>query len=167
MTRRLGIRSDFEPRVRAIDWSKYETAYGSACGSDRPDLGWGSVGDQLVRLASRNLDEASEAQHQLWCGLCHQHVTVSSAALPALPFLLEVLDAGPDEITRDVLDICLGFATGGVYPADWVYEPWHHTLRDQLQRELPRFHALTTHTDPSIVEFATEIVAALVSRKSA
>jgi hypothetical protein len=105
-------RDNFEERLKRVDWSKYETAYGSASGTNE----WGSVGEQLLNLASQDDEKAMKATHHLWCGLCHQHAFVSSAALPALPFILEVLDSANESLALEILDILLGFAACSVYP---------------------------------------------------
>jgi hypothetical protein len=73
----------FDERINLVAWGDFHTAYGPAV----------KVPDQLRRLAGPDLKAALEASHELWCGLCHQHMQVGSAALPALPFLLEVLDS--------------------------------------------------------------------------
>ncbi|MDQ5936624.1 MAG: hypothetical protein QG574_3960 [Cyanobacteriota bacterium erpe_2018_sw_21hr_WHONDRS-SW48-000092_B_bin.40] len=105
-------RDNFEGRLKRVDWSKYETAYGAASGTND----WGSVGEQLLNLASQDDEKAMKAAHHLWCGLCHQHAFISSAALPALPFILEVLDNANETIALEILDILLGFAACSVYP---------------------------------------------------
>lgn len=99
---------NFDERMKAVDWSQYETAYGSA---ER-----NSVATKLSRLASHDHEDAMTAAHELWCGLCHQYAYISSAALPALPFILEVLDYANDELTLEILDILRGFAVCSVYP---------------------------------------------------
>lgn len=71
----------FEERLRAVVWADYGTAYGPAI----------KVPDQPGRLAGPNEGAALAASHDLCCGLCHQHAYISSAAVPALPFILEVL----------------------------------------------------------------------------
>lgn len=60
--------------LEGLDWAQYTTAYGEA----------GSVKSQLLRLRSLNEEEALSATHDLWCGLCHQHVQIGSASLPAI-----------------------------------------------------------------------------------
>ena len=76
------LASDFVDRVAAVKWQDYETAYGNAAVVER----------QLRNLVSSDHDTAMTATHDLWCGLCHQHAYVSSAALPACPLLLEVFN---------------------------------------------------------------------------
>lgn len=73
----------YKERLRQVKWSDYHTAYGVAH----------DVEDQLINLASENNEKAMDASHELWCGLCHQKAYISSAAEPALPFIIEVLDA--------------------------------------------------------------------------
>src|SRR5690242_17286675 len=100
--RRRTVGATFEQRLGAIAWGDFGTAYGPAV----------TVPDQLRRLAGLDRKAAMDSTHDLWCGLCHQHVQVGSAALPALPFLLEVLDRADRDMTVELLDILLGFALG-------------------------------------------------------
>src|SRR4051794_22817082 len=92
----------FAKRVAAVDWTAFRTAYGRA----------DDVPGQLIRLASPDKSTALQASHELWCGLCHQHVQVGTAALPALPFLLEAIRGADDALAYEILDIILGFAKG-------------------------------------------------------
>ena len=92
----------FEQRLNSIAWGDYHTAYGPAV----------NVPDQLRRLAGPDRKAALDATHGLWCGLCHQHVQVGSAALPALPFLLGALEEAHRDMTVELLDILLGFTIG-------------------------------------------------------
>ena len=91
---------DWDQRVAKIDWSQYHTAYGVAT----------DVPGQLRRLRSKDEMEAMGASHDLWCGLCHQHVQIGSAALPALPFLLEVFATASDKLRVEIMDILLGLS---------------------------------------------------------
>ncbi|MGE3808501.1 MAG: hypothetical protein AB7K24_27875, partial [Gemmataceae bacterium] len=107
--------------------------------------------------------------HELWCGLCHQHVQVGTAALPALPFILEVMQVGDESLVYEILDIILGFAKGvsrkryvdfqkalGREPqpdAEWVI-----ALRTQLLNEAERFKAFRTHSNSGIAEEAESIL---------
>lgn len=156
--------SSYEQRVRGIDWAPYRTAYGSA--SKRlvfvrkdgrgPEDNWGSVADQLVRLASRDPAEAQTASHQLWCSLCHQHAYVSSAARPAFPFLLEVLDSACESLQVEILDIVVGIAscclTGRLDPdGEWAKE-----LEVDIRSAVPRFRALAAHPNEEIADWANK-----------
>jgi len=91
---------DYTNRVIAIEWDKYETAYGRA----------NNVPQQLIKLISTSHATAMDASHELWCGLCHQHAYISSAAEPAYLFLREVLIEANDELQIELLDIFAGFA---------------------------------------------------------
>ena len=90
----------FAERIAAVDWTAFHTAYGRA----------DDVPNQLLRLASSDKATALKASHDLWCGLCHQHVQIGTAALPAFPFILEVMEAADDALVYEILDIILGFA---------------------------------------------------------
>jgi hypothetical protein len=92
----------FGERLGAVTWADFRTAYGPAV----------NVADQLRQLAGPDEKAALHASHELWCGRRHQHVQVGSAALPALPFLLEVLDSANRQLSVELLDILLGFAIG-------------------------------------------------------
>ena len=137
-------------RVDEIDWQAYSTAYGRA----------DKVPDQLKRLASDDFATAMSASHDLWCGLCHQHAYVSSAALPAYPFLLEVLDSANEQLTVEILDILAGFAKCSALGLGDVPSPhqWVQHLRDKLLEQLPLFKELTQHTNEEIAGFAERIV---------
>lgn len=55
---------------------------------------------------------ALAATHETSAGSCHQHAFPSSAALPTLPFLLEVLDQASATLIAQLVDILVGFAGG-------------------------------------------------------
>lgn len=129
-----------QQKLQLIDWSNFYTAYSAAL----------DVPIQIMLLLSDEPDrhsEAMQASHQLWCGLCHQHAFVSSAALPALPFLIRGLDSCSDELKVEILDILYGFSicTSRDNPQDWVIQ-----LHLALLAELPRFQTLT-HPDNSLI----------------
>lgn len=154
------VNATFATRVKAIDWAEYHTAYGRA---DR-------VADQLLGLASADKATALAASHDLWCGLCHQHVQVAMAALPAVPFILEILDTADDELTLEILDILLGFALGTNRQRSMAFqeacgrdvplpEPdWVKTLRLRLLAEVARFRKLALHANRDIADYAKRIV---------
>lgn len=139
---------DYEARVRAVDWDEYETAYGSG----------GPVANDLIALSRPDRKAALDATHHLWCSLCHQHAYVSSAAWPALPFLMEILDHSDDALTIELLDILLGFAV--CTEQDEGIE-WKKKIRTRLAMELPRFETLMTHQDETISSFAESIINSL------
>jgi hypothetical protein len=150
----------FAIRVKEIDWTAYHTAYGRA---DR-------VADQLSLLASPDRAKALQATHDLWCGLCHQHVQVATAALPALPFILEVLDGADQELTVEILDILLGFALGTNRQRSVAFqkacgrdvplpEPeWVAGLRLRLLAQAPRWRKLAEDANEDIADFARRIL---------
>ncbi len=149
------IAPDFRSRVTSVSWSEYETAYGNAS----------VVSDQLLRLASSDHEAAIATTHELWCGLCHQHAYVSSAALPACPFLLEVFDATNDLIRVELLDIFLGFVSC-THPKHATVD-WQRQLHATMLDELPRFREHTKHTNSDIVAFAELILESFAAAGSA
>lgn len=150
-------------RIDRIPWGAYSTAYGAAV----------KVPDQLRRLAGPDRKAALDASHELWCGLCHQHDQLGSAALPALPFLLEVLDSADRDMAVELLDILLGVAIGvnrrrsaesqGSLGRTEIApeERWITELRAALVSEHPNFAALAGTPDEEVADFASRIVAEL------
>jgi len=149
--RTYDLEVSWRERLARIDWANHRTAYGAAT----------DVPGQLLRLVGKDTQDALDASHELWCGLCHQHAYVSSAALPALPFLLELLAVAEENLAAEILDILLGFARcttprRGEVPSEWEVE-----LRAALQLERTRFLTLTQHAHPEVSGFADAIVEAL------
>ncbi|MBU2713830.1 hypothetical protein [Zooshikella harenae] len=87
-------------KIKSIDWTMYETAYGNAS----------QIPVELERLISNDQSEALDATHELWCSLCHQHAYVSSASEPAYHFLKAILETSEDPILTELLNIFAGFA---------------------------------------------------------
>lgn len=152
----------FEQRLNAINWGDFHTAYGPAV----------EVPGQLRRLAGADREAAMAATHNLWCGLCHQHVQVASAATPALPFLLEVFDGADRDLTIELLDILLGFALGVNRQRVVEFhrslgldappeERWSAELRARLLAEIPRFRQLAASPDEDIADFACRTLSEL------
>ncbi|WP_321473900.1 hypothetical protein [uncultured Paludibaculum sp.] len=164
---RVGHRpsnDDWSDRLARIEWSRYQTAYGEAS----------PVQSQLGRLRSANEEEALAATHDLWCGLCHQHVQIGSAALPALPFLLEVFADADDRLKTELLDIFLGLAitsnprrmaefAAAMENAAPPRPQWIDDVRSGLENALPSILPLRTHADPDIAYFARQIADELAS----
>ena len=134
----------YKARLEEFDWEKYETAYGSAS----------KVPGQLVRLRSCQDTQALQASHELWCGLCHQHAYVSSAALPALSFILEVLEQASEQLAIEILDILLGFSICTIGSEI----SWQVELRGKLMLEIDRFKSLALSNNKDISEFAELIL---------
>lgn len=85
--------------INRVRWEEYETAYGDAT----------SIPQDLKLLLFGSLEQAMESSHRLWCALCHQHAFVSTAAEPAVPFILIALNCADDNLKVEILDILLGF----------------------------------------------------------
>ena len=129
--------------LQIIDWSGYSTAY-NAPESVAPDL-------KLLLFGSEA--QASRATHRLWCGLCHQHAYVSSAAEPALPFLLLGLKESSDPIRVDILDILLGFVV--------CYDPklpFSRRIFGRLKSEYQYMFDLVSYSHQGVAELAKSII---------
>ncbi len=122
----------FSRAVNGVDWGSFSTAYGKAV----------NVPDQLLTLVSGDNQTALKASHALWCGLCHQHAYVSSAAVPAFPFLLEALRHCEMTMRTELLDIFAGFVecTNPEHPE--AAGEFQLQLRSMLKAELPYFRTL-------------------------
>ena len=149
-------KADIETRLREVDWSRFDTAYGPA--SSVPRWLWD------VRFAKRSV--ANEGTHMLWCSLCHQKGQLASAAEPALPFLLEFLPEVGDAVQVEILDILHGLAVcsypGNGYPASGHHAP----VRAQLQAALPEIAALKHHRDEEARDFVREMMNVLGNSSS-
>lgn len=139
-------RRAFRERLNGIPWSRYRTAYGSSLG----------VPHRLFRFRFSGRRRAAKAGHELWCGLCHQHAYVSSAALPALPFILEVLDRPEPVLVTEALDILRGFALC-TEPGP-ATEDWHRNLRREVEAQLPRICTFAASEHPDVAEEANALL---------
>ena len=137
-------------RIYAVNWNSSYTAYGPA--NDVPEL--------LLQLASDDHEVAKSASHKLWCGLCHQHVSMAPAGYLALPFLLEILDSADELIMVEILDILWGFAQCCIETGPNVPDYFEPT-RERLIFEIPRFSLLSRHGNELISNFSSEIIKSL------
>lgn len=137
-----------QQEIQEIDWGQYQTAYGVAT----------DVPGQLMRLFSSDQEEAMQASHELWCGLCHQHVFISSAALPTWPFLVKAFSLADNKLTIELLDIVSGLAlcTEGDDLLDWQRE-----LRHAMIAESVLFITLIKHPHEEISAWAQSICKSL------
>lgn len=142
------MKAPLQMRLAQIDWSSVETAYGTAL----------AVPDQLASLLSGDDGQAMKAAHDLWCGLCHQHAYISSAALQALPFIVEALEERSDALKVEILDILLGFAVGSEGGAEAGPDAWKGEVRQHLLSHLELFIRLAVHPNEEIADFAGQIV---------
>ena len=138
----------------AISWEDFFTAYGTA--SDVPSY--------IERLFSSDFSIAKPASHQLWCGLCHQHAFVSSAALPALPFLIIALNQASDDLKIEILDIILGFAKCSKFQ---LSQDWAVKLREELLKELGFFEVLAKSENSEVAEFSVWVCQELSANENA
>jgi hypothetical protein len=145
------VSQAFDHRVRAIRWSEYE----ASCGNSPQ-----SIPDLLIEMAGPDRAHTVPAAERLWNLLCHQHNT-APVDVPALPFLLEILDNAPDDLAVEILDMLFGFAatTGWHRRHPGYVEPhWVTELRAGLAAELPRFRRLAESTNDDVAAFAEGIV---------
>ena len=147
------INSDFAKRIDAVDWGQYETAYGRA--DNVPEL--------LKQLICGDRKAEIVAAGDLSNYLCHQTAYVSSASLPAFPFLLEVLRSTYDELAIEILDIFTGFDSCSCpeyTKAD--QDAWKRELRKQLTKHVTFFSVLMKHEDEVISDMAESIIENLI-----
>lgn len=139
--------NDFELEFDAVNWSEFRTAYGAA--DNVPAL--------LQQLSGADTKKAADAAHELWCGLCHQHAYVSSAALPSYPILVKILRSANSELKTEILDILWGFAkctapgfsSNPAQRADWMVE-----LHNKMIADIDVYSTLAAFKNEDISEFA-------------
>lgn len=152
--------------ITRIDWHAFDTAYGNAA-EDIPyyvasEDGRGytpKVASSLLNLFSDHKETALQASHDLWCGLCHQHTFVSSAALPAYDILFYGLQQLNDDLKIEILDILMGFAI--CISEDTPVNTWQGQLREKLKRDKSFFQTLNSHINEDIAYFSRSIVTEL------
>ncbi|MBA6231345.1 MULTISPECIES: hypothetical protein [unclassified Colwellia] len=140
--------SALSDRANNIDWSKFKTAYGDAS----------SVPQHLSVLESGSQQEQLKAAHELWCGLCHQHSFISSAAEPALPILLSLINDVPEKVQVEIMDILLGFSVCSLSDD----ESFHKNIRVNLKGNVALFTTLKSHNNEVVASFANDVLECLV-----
>jgi len=145
--------------LHAVAWPTFHTIYGAA----------DKVPEQIERLNSPDEKIALAAAGDLRAGLCHQQVQIASAALPAFPFIMEMLPSSRESVTVEILEILVGFAittdpvrmqkfASAVGKRRMPSPGWVAELRRALQMELPRIAVFVTHENPTVAEFAKMFV---------
>ena len=106
-------------RLREEKWADYEVASGKA---DR-------VPKLLRDLASRKAVRSMKASHDLWRVLCSGGVR--SAAVPAVPYLMEIMQIASKDVKAEIADVLKCCALGA--PA--VEGDWREALFEALRRQ--------------------------------
>ena len=118
-------------RIREVSWDEF------------PAAGGANVPSLLKNLASRKLPRALKASHQTWTALCAGG-EVFPAALPALPFLVEITTISDPAVQEGILDILLRLVTEG---EEWQRAVQSHQLRlAPLRRSSDAVVAEKAHT---------------------
>jgi hypothetical protein len=140
-------QKDLEMRLKRVDWSTLDTAYGSA----------ESVPRWLWDLRFASIPVAEDAVNALCGALCHQKGQLGSAALEALPFLLEFLPDVTESLRIDILDILDGFALCSAPARGYPSSGYHATLRDRLRGAIPEIMRFATGGSADSRDFAARI----------
>ncbi|MGN1404434.1 MAG: hypothetical protein ACI4XB_08960 [Ruminococcus sp.] len=171
-------------QIDAIDWSHYDTAYGNASGIEtRPrkrgrkilpmsitmrrhrylDEDCRNLADTakwLKRLFSEQEKEAREAALNLDASLCHQHIMVADASLPAYDILVYCLRTTDSAmLIEDLLDLFYGFAicTSKIQEgAEWTF-----SLREKMLQDKALYASYLSEKDDYTAIYAKEICALL------
>lgn len=138
--------AELEAEFSRVRWSDYESAYGAA--------DWIPLDLRFLMLGDH--DQAMGAARRLWCGLCHQHAYASSAAEPALPWLIEALHASDASLQVEILDILLG-----ILVCHDPTNPLSVRLIRRVADESEFIGSLAASSHEELASFATEISAAL------
>ena len=94
------MATELEDRLGRVSWETLHTIYGPAV----------EVPRQIILLHSPEEETGLRAAAELRESLCRRQTQIASAALPALPFLMEALAAGGDRIQAALLDLLCCFA---------------------------------------------------------
>ncbi|HSH02981.1 MAG TPA: hypothetical protein VLL52_10720 [Anaerolineae bacterium] len=136
--------------INQVAWVEFRTAYSDAS----------PIPVKLEALLLGDLDSALNAAGELWASLCHQHAYLSSAALPAYPFLRLALEYGPIVLQIEILDIFRGFATVELKEFGIDKVAWHEALASRMRADIELFKKmLLVEDDDGLVRyFAEEIL---------
>lgn len=95
-------------RLREVEWEKYEVSSGSSKRLEKI----------IQDVASRKRPRSMRGCHELWKLLCSGGV--HSAAVPVIPFLIELLSIVSDETQMELCDILKSSALGCEHaPSKW------------------------------------------------
>ena len=169
-------------QIDTIDWSQYHTAYGNASGIETNPKKWwerflpmsmtmhrhrysdedcrdqANIAKWLKILFAEQEMDARKAASKLENALCHQHVMVADAALPAYDILIYCLKTTDSALlTEDLLDILRGFAAG--ISKIQFGAAWAVSLRKKLMQDESIFASYFSKEEEEtlIAAFAKEI----------
>ena len=156
---KMPAETDWQVRLHAVDWPMFHTIYGVAT----------KVPEQIERLHSADEGVALSGAADLRAGLCHPRVQIASAALPALPFILEALSAASDKVAAEILEMLVSFAittdpvrmrqfASAVGKRRMAQPAWVGELRKALRTAMPRIGEYATHESATISELAAMFV---------
>ncbi len=156
---KMPAETDWQVRLRAVDWPLFHTIYGVAT----------KVPKQIERLRSPDEGVALSGAADLRAGLCHPRVQIASAALPALPFILEALSSASDKVAVEILEVLVSFAittdparmrqfASAVGKRRMPQPEWVGELRKALRTALPRIGEYAAHENSTISELAAMFV---------
>lgn len=146
-SRREVLRARWVDELRGVRWDSYETCFGTPAELPR----------HLRALLDDDPEIARTANNALWSALCFGDEPVASAALPALPFLLQALDLDDRARTIEVLDILLALARGTSEDGPL----WARRVREALREQRPLLTSATAHPYAEVQHFAELVLAEL------
>ncbi|MBM2615991.1 HEAT repeat domain-containing protein [Actinoplanes sp. LDG1-06] len=137
----------------AVNWSDLAHAYGSAA----------DVPAQLRALLSSDPDTRMRALWACYGTIVHQGYRYE-AAVPAVPFLLEIVAGGPAETRKELLELLLTLAVG--YDEAWLPEgfsrararPVELACYDAVAAGIPLFTGLLRDDDPAVRRTAAALL---------
>ena len=142
----LDLPTELQSILQDTDWSDLKTARGDA--SVIPEL--------LLVLFSTDARAASKAAGELDDLLCHQHVMLADAALPATPIVLHALTLRDDaQVLEDLLFLLDGFAAACVAETWDLGEPAYlGEVCRQIEAQRSLIGSLSKHSNETVAETA-------------
>lgn len=137
---------ELSAEIDSIPWQEFDTAY------EAPE----SVPLDLKLLMFGDQKQALKASHHLWCGLCHQHAYLSSAAEPAFPYLMLALRESGDLVKIDILDILLGFVRFQQPDINFTQR-----ILNAIVEQRPEIEKLKDSSNEEVADFADSVCEAL------
>jgi hypothetical protein len=145
----MAVRDKLTREINTIDWMTFDTAY------ENPQ----TVPVDLKLLLFGDEDQAIHAIDRLSASLCHQHAYLSSAAEPALPFLIEAVQRSDERMKVHILDILLGFVS-----CHDPELPFTNRILEGISAERPILEILRNSEREDLAEFAEMVCEALAEQ---